>query len=276
MECPYRHYLNYVQNIKPDDVSHHLDYGTVLHDTVESYLLTNEMRVDECLEKLSEAWQEKGFDGGGYIRLQESRAREAGWKYKHESLSDYQRYARTCLEALPDFLNEEFGEWELVGAEELIHEETKHDLDPDTKIYFKGFVDAIIKARKRTVTGKLKERYWIVDWKTASARGWHRRKREDIGTWGQPALYKKFWAEREGHDLKDVGCAFVLLKKVDKPDKCLQRIDVSAGPKAIAKVEARLSSMVDAVIAGRNLKNRNSCRFCDYRGTEHCDGVWFG
>lgn len=275
MECPYRHHLSYVLGVKTEDVSHHLDYGTIVHDSIEGYLLTGKMSVETCLTKLSEAWDKKDFDGNEYVSLQESRAREAGWKYQHETLEDYQKYARTCLEALPEFLEKEFGEWELVSAEELINEETKHDLDPDTKIYFKGYVDAIIKSRKAGARGA-KEKYWILDWKTASAGGWRREKRESMGTWGQIALYKKYWSERQSVPLKDVGCSFILLKKNGKPARCIDRIDVSVGPVAIEKVEKQLSNMVDAVIASRQIKNRSSCRFCDYRGTEHCDGMWFG
>jgi hypothetical protein len=51
---------------------------------------------------------------------------------------------------------------------------------------------------------------------------------------------------------------------------------VSVGPKTIEKVDKKLASFVTSRTSGMALKNRFSCRFCDYRGTEHCDQVMFG
>lgn len=275
IECPYKHKLTYDDKIKLDDSeSHYLDYGTILHNTIEAWLNGGELDIDGCEEKLRETWKEKGFDSSEYIQRLTEDAEASHWKYKHSDLEGHVAFARNALGDLPEWMDEQFGDWKCVSAEEFLYEPTEHTLNDD-QFNFKGFVDAIILSRKADSRGKVKERYWILDWKTAKAGGWSIQKQQDLKTWGQLAFYKKYWSLRENKQLKDIGCAFVLLRKTPKAGRALRRLDVSVGPKTIEKVDKKLSSFVSARNSGIHLKNRTSCRFCDYRGTEHCDQVLF-
>lgn len=277
LDCPYRHKLAYIDQIEIEErESHYLHYGSILHDTVESFLTSEDhvMDVESCLDKLSDAWKKHGFDTPDYLAYMNARADHGHWKYSHDNLDKHIAWAQTCLSKLPNWLNEEFGEWECISAEEKLYELTEHIVNEE-EFYFKGFVDALLKSRKPDKRGNVKTKNYVIDWKTSKARGWDRYKIQDIKTWGQVALYKKYWARRENLDLKDIRCAYVLLKKTKKSEKALQKIDISVGPKSIEKVEKALSSFTKSMNAKFHIKNKSACRFCEYRGTEHCDGVLY-
>ncbi len=86
----------------------------------------------------------------------------------------------------------------------------------------------------------------------------------------QLILYKHFWAKKHNIPLKDVRCAFVLLKRGAKPGKVCDIVKVPVGPKTYEKGIKLMRNMIKSVRRGMYLKNRHSCKFCPYEGTEHC------
>jgi ATP-dependent exoDNAse (exonuclease V) beta subunit len=274
IECPYKHKLAYIDNIKIEKESHYLDYGTILHATIEHFLKTKEMNIESAMMLIDETWAAKGFDSPEYIKQHTENAEAARWKYTHSDVEEHKSWARNNLSSLASFLEEQFGEWEFVSAEENLFEPTGHQIDGED-FSFKGFIDAIIKSKKPDARGKIKTKYWILDWKTASAGGWALEKQQDIKTWGQLAFYKKYWTAKNALGTQDVGCAFILLKKTAKDKKSLSRIDVSVGPKTIEKVEKPLNRFIMSRGKSLAIKNKMSCRFCDFRGTIHCDSKSF-
>ena len=86
----------------------------------------------------------------------------------------------------------------------------------------------------------------------------------------QLVLYKYYWASKNNIPFKDVGCAFVLLKRGGKPGNMCGLLKVSAGPKALEQANKMVSSMIKNVYRGFFVKNRMSCTFCDYKDTEYC------
>ena len=70
--------------------------------------------------------------------------------------------------------------------------------------------------------------------------------------------------------LKDIRCAFVLLKRGAKPGKVCDIVKVSVGPKTYIKGIKLMRNMIKTVRKGMFLKNRNSCKFCPYKDTEYC------
>jgi hypothetical protein len=261
-ECPWRHKLLYIDKVQSFEESPHLHYGTIVHDACEHYLNTRELKLEGVKKKIKSAWEEHGFDSEDFILLQTNRAALQGWKYKHNKVEDWIEWAQTCLLALPDFLEENFPNWEIVAAEEQLYESIK-DID---KIKFKGYIDCIIKVPQKN--GKYK--YWIIDWKTASGRGWSTDKKRDFLVQSQVVLYKSYWATKNNIKLSDILCGFILLKKVKKKDKACQIIKVSSGPKTLDKSNKLVRSMVKGLNSNLVLKNRQSCKFCDFANTEFC------
>lgn len=260
-ECPWRHKLLYIDKLSTFEESPHLHYGTIIHDACEHYLKTKNLKINEVKEKIAEAWQEHGFDSEDFIVLQTNKAELQGWKYKHNKLKDWQQWSETSLLSLPAFLEENFPDWELVSAEEPLYEQI---INKETK--FKGYIDCIIK-----IPYKDKFKYWILDWKTASGRGWSLDKQRDFKVQAQVILYKDYWGRKNEIKLSDIQCGFVLLKKVKTVGKSCQLIKVSSGPKNLEKSQKMVSSMISTVSKKFYLKNRESCMFCEFKGTEHCN-----
>ena len=260
-ECPWRHKLVHIDKLSEFEASPHLDYGTIVHEGVENFLNTREMNIPQVLQDIEEKWEENGFDTQEYIENQTKSAAEQGWKYKHVGLSGWKDSAENCLRRLPSFMNENFGEWKTIEAEHQLYEQ----IHGATGEKFKGFIDALILSK---VNGKKKA--WIIDWKTASPRGWNRQKRQDFLMQAQLMLYKSFWSEKMNLRSKDISCGFVLLKKQTPEHKSVELIKVSAGPTAMDRSQKMVRSAIKGMRSGLLIKNRESCRFCEFKNTVHC------
>jgi len=259
-ECPWRHKLLYIDKLSTFEESPHLHYGTIVHDACEHFLKTKELKIEEAKQKITNVWSEHGFDAEDFIVLQSNRAELQGWKYKHNKLKDWLQWAETSLLSLPPFLDENFPNWELVSAEEPLYEQIQNK---ETK--FKGYIDCIIK-----IPYKDDYKYWVLDWKTASGRGWSLDKQRDFKVQAQVILYKDYWGRKNNIKLSNIQCGFVLLKKVKTVGKSCQLIKVSSGPKNLEKSQKMVSSMISTVTKKMFLKNRESCMFCEFKGTEFC------
>jgi hypothetical protein len=253
-ECPYRHKLKHIDKIDLSKPSPYLDFGINVHEGCENYLLSKSIPKERLLENIRSAWKEHGFDDPDWVKVQ------PGW-YKYHSVDEWCNWADNMWSDVPGFLDETFQDWETVSAEEQLYE------DVDGKnIFFKGFIDAIIKVPQKN--GKYK--YWILDWKTAKRYGWDSRKKRDKTIQYQIVLYKHFWAEKNNIPLKDINCGFILLKRGGKPGNMCELYQVSSGEKTIERAKKMVSNMVTSVRRGLSLKNRDSCMFCEYYKTEHC------
>jgi len=262
-ECPYHHRLVYIDKVAKDEPSPYLSYGSALHDGIENFLKTGVMDKQAVLEKIKSEWDIHGFDSEEWIQAQADHRKSQGWKPKgHDYLGSWLKWADTSLTDLPLFLTEEFGDYEVISAEEQLYE-----YFPGYDIFFKGFIDALLKVKIRG-----KEYYYVIDWKTAGDKGWFASKKRDILTWAQIALYKSFWKNKNGKDIKEVKCGFVLLKRGGTPGDSCELVKISVGPKAEENALSILRSMVKTVRRGIYLKNRQSCRFCEFKNTSHCPG----
>jgi len=262
-ECAWRHKLTYVDGVETGKPTQHLSYGTLVHACVEHYLLnkTIDDRLAVLEAEMREEWDKSGFDTPEFIEEQKQRARLQGWNYTHSGVEDWLAWAKNSVAAVPKFLEETFPGWELVSAEEPLYE----PIDAKS-IKFKGFIDAIIKVPIKNE----KFKYWILDWKTASPRGWSLEKKRDFMMHAQIALYKSFWGKKNNIAYRDIKTGFILLKKGVAANKSCQLIEVSTGPSALEKSNKLVGSMISTVSKKMYLKNRNSCKFCDFQGTSHC------
>ena len=254
-ECPYRHKLKYVDKIDMFEPSPYLDFGTAVHEGCETLLENKNVDREKLIKDIKDAWETHGFDDPEWYNSQ------PGW-YKHVPVEKWCEWAENMWDEVVPFLDENFPGWELHEAEENLYEEI-----PNADLYFKGFIDAIIKAPKKRGKGY---EYWIIDWKTAGPGGWRSDKKRDFKMQLQLILYKQYWSAKHGIDQSDVRCAFVTLGRGAKKGKVCNLVTVSAGPKTIEKGTKVLNNMISSVKRKMNLKNRNSCNFCVYRNTEHC------
>ena len=245
----------HVDKIDVFEPSPFLDFGTAVHEGCETLLETNTVDSEKLLTNIRNAWQTNGFDNPDWVEKQ------PGW-YKYHPVEEWCTWASNMWADVPDFLDRTFSGWEVVKAEEELYEEIEnHD------VKFKGFIDAVIKVPKKRGAGS---EYWILDWKTSNSYGWRREKKQDILMTAQLILYKHFWSKKHNVPLNDIRCGFILLKRGGKPGNMCELVRVSAGPKTMDKALKIMRSMIKMVKKKFNLKNRNSCTYCPYMGTEHC------
>ena len=240
-ECGWRHKLIYIDKIFIDRPSPNLDFGTAVHAECEDYLKSRVMNLERLESTIRRVWEEKKF----------------------ENVESWIKDAKQILEDIPTFLDETFPEWSCIAAEHELYETIEGQ-----DIKFKGFVDCMIKAKNKRGQWRL----WIIDWKTSGPRGWSTEKRRDPLIQAQPVLYKNFCSQKFEVDPKEIKCGFVVLKRGAKKGKACELIEVSAGPKTLEKSDRYVNSMINGVKAGKALKNRSSCKYCDFKGTSHCPG----
>lgn len=154
--------------------------------------------------------------------------------------------------ALPA-LREEFGDFEVINAEEELYEDFSH-------LKFKGLIDLVIRAKN----GK----YYIIDWKTTTW-GWHPKKKSDPLVTYQLTYYKHFFAKKYNIDVKDIETYFILLKRTPKTNN-VEVLRVTSGPRKTKNALKLLDETLYNIENKRFIKNRLSCEYCDLHRTKFC------
>jgi|TARA_B100001094_G_C18151027_1_gene783685 hypothetical protein len=240
-ECPHRHKLQYIDKLEGFKGNLHTAFGTAIHSVCEHGLL------DETLDR------EKHFLQAFSEELESLKSKEVEIeKNLHEQmLNQYQPIVSTFREELDNY----FGDCEVISTEEKLYE----DMD-DHDLKFKGYIDLVV----RTKDGK----YHILDWKTCSW-GWDARKKADKMINYQLTLYKLFWAKKHDVPLNMIETHFGLLKRTAKNNNT-EIFRVTSGPKKIKNALTFLEKAVINIKRSFSIKNRLSCKYCQFYNTEHC------
>lgn len=245
-ECSFRHYLKFVKKITEEKPGVHMDFGTAMHAACENFLKTGKMSLRVFKEKLHELW-----------KLHAEIDPEA---FTVKAFKQFAKEGLDILPEIPGWFDKTFPGWKFVDAEHALYEPIeKH---PHA---FKGFVDCIISAPGP----RGKHVYWLLDFKTCSW-GWPLAKKSDEVIKTQLVLYKNFWTTKVSVDPSDVRCGFVLLKRTaPKGAKC-ELVTISVGETTTKRSLTVVNNMLASVKRGVVIKNRQSCKFCDYYETAHC------
>ena len=67
-ECPFRHYLMYVEKINTYTDNPYADFGTEIHNAIEGFLNGKAFDLPALYQKLDEVWEKGGYDTEEYIR----------------------------------------------------------------------------------------------------------------------------------------------------------------------------------------------------------------
>ena len=244
-DCPYKHKLIYKDKIAGFIGNEHTAFGSAVHKVCEETIVKKIENPRSIFDREFE-YQLKSLTDAGY-ELNEDLVKEM-----------WSQATVLCEEAIPG-AKSFFKEYEVVSVEEpLLEEITEFEIDTDTK--FKGFIDLVLK----TADGK----YHIIDWKTCSW-GWDSRRKSDPMTTYQLVYYKNYYAKKHNIDPSNIETYFGLLKRTAKNNN-VEIFRVTSGPK---KIKNSLNLLRKAVINIDNnvcIKNRLSCRRCEFYKTEHC------
>jgi len=256
--CQLRHYLEHVLKLATWEENPYADLGTSCHDVAETYIDKRVLDVAAGQALFKKLWT-KNYENYSEKTLERLRK-----QYKVSTDEGvflvYNQMIEDIMVELPAFMDDTFPGWEPVNAEEFIYEQI-----PGDGMRFKGYVDAIIKCKNK----RGKELIWLIDWKTCGW-GWTVQQKRDPIKAMQLGYYKIYYAQKRGLDLKDVRCAFVLLKRDGKKGARIEPLTVSVGPKAVDRANEKATQMLSAVRKGFRFKNRKNCRFCPWQKTERC------
>jgi hypothetical protein len=237
--CAWYHKLTRIDKIRGFTGNAFTAFGNAIHDVCEKKLLKEEVeeesyfldRFEHFLGTLDEEPDQK-------------------------LVSDMRSQGKAILPEIEDALEDYFGEYEVIGSEIPLEE----PIEGEDNFIFKGYIDGVIK----TPDGKVH----IFDWKTCSW-GWDAKRRSAPMTTYQLTLYKYFFARKMEIEPKNIETHFALLKRTSKKNR-VEFFRVTSGPRKTENATKLLKKALYNIKNKRYIKNRMSCRFCDFNKTEHC------
>lgn len=238
-ECPWKRKLSYQDRVKKFIGNEFTAFGKALHFLCEHLVFD---RVDDPEDFFNLAFEKELVLIG---------------KEENDLITEMREQAKQIHPLIMPQLVQNFGEFEVFSVEEKLYEDIT---DSDTGYKFKGFIDLVIK----TPDGK----YHVIDWKTCSW-GWDAKKRSDKYITYQLTLYKKFFCEKHNIDSKLVETHFALLKRTAKKDN-VEIFRVTSGPRKVENATKLLTTALIHISKQNHVKDRRSCRGCEYYKTEHC------
>jgi len=244
-ECPFKHKLIYIDGLAGFEGNEYTCFGTALHSVCE-------FGVSGVLDK------EDFGEHFNVIFEKELEGLPKKVELRENLIAEMRDQAEPIYSKVLGELSKAFPEYEVHQAEEKLFEPIKEFTEDICD--FKGFIDLVIK----TPDGK----YHIIDWKTCSW-GWDQQKKSDRMTTYQLTLYKKFWCQKHNIDPEMVETYFGLLKRTAKANN-VEIFRVTSGSRKTQNATDFLLKAVTAISRGFHIKNRMSCKGCEFNKTENC------
>ena len=237
-ECPHKRKLVYEDKLKGFVGNIYTAFGTAVHLACEKGYTENsdsEERKKIFTKSFEEESDRLGIE------------KDSEWqKFKDQGLILSSEAVTVTKQYFPD--------WEVFSAEEKLYESIESE-----NYNFKGFIDLILKKD---------DKYILIDWKTCSW-GWDARRKSDKMTVYQLSYYKNFFAKKYNIDLNNIETYFILLKRTAKKNR-VELLRVTNGQKRLDNSKKLLTNALVNIKKGFNIKNRLSCRFCEFKNTEYC------
>jgi len=244
-ECPYKHKVIYIDKKKGFTGNEYTAFGSTIHALCENAIqgLLDSTDYDDFFDESFD--RELG-------QLDENHER------REDLISQMRDQARVISPQILPAVEKSFEDYEVFSVEEKLFEKI-NDFSLD-KYKFKGYIDLVLK----TSDGK----YHVIDWKTCSW-GWDRDKRNSKLITYQLTLYKKFFCQKHNIDPKLVETHFALLKRTAKKDN-VEIFRVTSGPRKTSNATDLLRKALKSIENKMFIKNRLSCKGCEFRNTKLC------
>tara|TARA_B100000886_G_C20355422_1_gene462765 strand:- start:218 stop:988 length:771 start_codon:yes stop_codon:yes gene_type:complete len=241
-ECPFKHKLIYIDKKKGFQGNEYTAFGSSIHALCEN-----------AVQGLLDSPDYDDFFDASFDRelgqLEETR---------QDLVEQMRDQAKVITPQIIPAVLKYFEDYEVFSVEEKLFEKI-NDFSLD-KYQFKGYIDLVLK----TSDGK----YHVIDWKTCSW-GWDRDKRSSKLVTYQLTLYKRFFCQKHNIDPKLVETHFALLKRTAKKDN-VEIFRVTSGPRKTSNALDLLRKALKSIENKMFIKNRLSCRNCEFRKTELC------
>jgi len=246
-ECPFKRKLVYQDKIKGFEGNIFTAFGKAVHSGCEKYVEHRD--IDSSISHFIDTYSHE------LSQLPKKVSDEISQKDAEKFLEQ----GLKILRDVPESINDEFGNWELVSAEEMLYEPIKEFVEKEYK--FKGYIDLVVK----TDDG----RYHIIDWKTCSW-GWDARRRADAMNVYQLIFYKHYYALKHGIDIDNIDVHFGLLKRTAKPGATVEIFKTTSGKIRTQNALKMLNQALYNISKERHIKNKISCQKCEFYKTENC------
>ena len=237
--CAWYHKLTRIDGIGGFEGNAFTAFGNAIHEVCEKKLLKEDINEDEV-----------------FLERFEHFLKELKDEQDQKLVSDMREQGKQILPEIEDALEDYFGEYEVLGSEIPLDEK----IQDEDQFVFKGFIDGVV----ATPDGKVH----IFDWKTCSW-GWDAKRRNSPMTTYQLTLYKHYFARKMEIDPKNIETHFALLKRTSKKDR-VEFFRVTSGPRKTENALRLLKKALYNIKNKRYIKNRLSCKFCEFNKTEHC------
>ena len=244
-ECSWKHKLVYRDKIKKFVGNEYTAFGRALHTLCEHVI------EDKIQEEDHDDFFEVVFENELMDLM--SKNVELNEKMTNDMLDQAKRITP---QVIPQVVKS-FKNYEVYSVEERLY----LDIPEVEDCKFKGFIDLVLK----TDDGK----YHIIDWKTCSW-GWDAKKRSDRMVTYQLTLYKRYWSQKMGIPLDQIETHFALLKRTAKVGQKVEIFRVTSGPRKTTNALNLLKKALYNVNTQNHMKNRLSCRKCEFFNTPHC------
>ena len=241
-ECPFKHKVIYIDKQKGFQGNEYTAFGSSIHTLCEN-----------AVQGLLDSPDYDDFFDESFDRELEQLA-----ETREDLVEQMRSQAKTITPQIMPALEKYFEEYKVFSVEEKLFQKI-NDFSLD-KYKFKGYIDLVVK----TPDGK----YHVIDWKTCSW-GWDRDKRNSKLVTYQLTLYKKFFCEKHNIDPKMVETHFALLKRTAKKDN-VEIFRVTSGPRKTTNATELLRKALKSIENKMYIKNRLSCKGCEFRKTQLC------
>ena len=181
--CPHYHKKAWIEKVAPFEGNEYTAFGSAIHDVCEKKLLKEDINPTQL------------FQLGFAKRIQE--LLEKNIEFNPTNVQQMKKAGPEILAEVDDALKEYFGDYEVFSSEEMLYVPIEN-----FNIFFKGFVDAVV---------KVGDTYHLFDWKTCSW-GWDSRKKAEKLVTYQLTLYKHFFCQKHKIDPENVETHFRFAK----------------------------------------------------------------
>jgi len=241
-ECPFKHKLIYKDKIKNFVGNEYTAFGTAIHHVCENIVLDRNLEKKKLfLNKFEE----------------EINTISSSYEMNPDLIEAMKGQADDLVDYILPELDRMFPEFEVLAVEEPIYENIT---EFETDLKFKGFIDLVLK----TPDGKIH----IIDWKTCSW-GWDARRKAEKMTVYQLSFYKNFYGKKYNIEEDLIETYFALLKRTAKKNKA-EIFKVSNGKIRVDNALNLLNKAVVNIEKNIHIKNKLSCRRCEFYNTTHC------
>ena len=244
VKCPFYHKLSNIDKVDGAFSGNiYTAFGSALHETIENHL-ENKITSNDL----------KSFFGDSFQKERSLLKEEIRDDHYDQFLLQGENLVKKYKKSLDSYFG---GNYEIIKCEEEIFEDISNYNGNPFK--FKGFIDLVVNQG---------DTYHILDWKTCSW-GWDAKKKADKMIVYQLIFYKHYYALKHGIDPNKIECHFGLLKRTAKRNE-VELFKVTSGKRRTENAMKLLVQALHNIDNGVYIKNRNSCTYCEFKGTVHC------